>query len=66
MVEHSECRGARSELVWRKSSASAKEGCYEIAFSGSAVLVRDSKYRSGAALKFDRQNWAEFLRRVSR
>jgi hypothetical protein len=66
MIERSECRGAGNLLAWRKSSASGSESCYEIAFSGRAVLVRDSKNRSGATLEFDRHDWAEFLRRVSR
>ena len=65
MVERSELPGTESELVWRKSSASGSEGCYEIAFFDRSVLVRDSKYRSGAILAFARAEWAEFLRMVS-
>jgi Domain of unknown function (DUF397) len=65
MVERSERRGAEPELAWRKSSTSQTENCYEIAFSDRAVLVRDSKNRSGATLTFSRGEWTEFVRMVS-
>jgi hypothetical protein len=65
MVER-ERRTAESELVWRKSSTSGNEGCYEIAFFDRTVLVRDSKNRSRATLMFPRDEWVEFLRIVSR
>jgi hypothetical protein len=47
-----------SRLIWRKSRASGADGgCVEVAQSGSLVLVRDSRDRSGAVLKFTRGQW---------
>ncbi|MGH3757039.1 DUF397 domain-containing protein [Actinophytocola sp.] len=66
MAEHSERRRVASGLVWRKSSASEQEECFEIAVSWHAVLVRDSKSRSGAALAFPREGWEDFLEKFSR
>jgi Domain of unknown function (DUF397) len=64
MVERKH-REAKPELVWRKSSASGDSGCFEIAFVDHAVLVRDSKNRASATLTIARDEWAEFLRRIS-
>jgi hypothetical protein len=65
MVER-EHRRAETEHVWRKSSASGADNCHEIAFSDRTVFVRDSKNRSDVALRFDRDEWADFLRMISR
>lgn len=39
--------GAERVLRWRKATASASSGCVEVAGSGDAVLVRDSKDSPG-------------------
>jgi hypothetical protein len=50
---------------WRKSSASAGEGeCVEIAKSGSFLLARDSRDRSGPVLRFTVSEWRAFLQGV--
>ncbi|MCX4756988.1 DUF397 domain-containing protein [Kitasatospora purpeofusca] len=52
-----------SELVWFKSSYSGDEGgnCVEIAEATSAVLVRDSKDKSGPRLTFSPAAWEAFV-----
>jgi hypothetical protein len=48
--------------TWRKSTYSGSNGgnCVEVAGSGAAVLVRDTKDRAGAALTFDADAWRRF------
>ncbi|MER7703737.1 DUF397 domain-containing protein [Kitasatospora sp. NPDC097605] len=52
-----------SELVWFKSSYSGDEGgaCVEVADATSAVLVRDSKDKSGPHLTFSPAAWEAFV-----
>ncbi|MFD8696421.1 DUF397 domain-containing protein [Kitasatospora purpeofusca] len=52
-----------SELVWFKSSYSSNEGgeCIEVADETSAVLVRDSKDKSGPRLTFSPAAWEAFV-----
>ncbi|WPO73820.1 DUF397 domain-containing protein [Streptomyces sp. KN37] len=52
-----------SSWTWRKSSASdgADDTCVETAWTGEAVLVRDSKQRRGAVLTFRPEAWTAFL-----
>ncbi|MFB6893458.1 DUF397 domain-containing protein [Kitasatospora sp. NPDC056327] len=52
-----------SELVWFKSSHSGNEGgeCVEVAEAMSAVLVRDSKDKSGPHLTFSPAAWEAFV-----
>ncbi|MCX4688764.1 DUF397 domain-containing protein [Kitasatospora purpeofusca] len=52
-----------SELVWFKSSYSGPDGgeCVEVAEATSAVLVRDSKDRSGPSLTFSPAAWEAFV-----
>ncbi|MFD7415500.1 DUF397 domain-containing protein [Kitasatospora purpeofusca] len=52
-----------SELVWFKSSYSSNEGgeCVEVAEATSAVLVRDSKDKSGPRLTFSPAAWEAFV-----
>ncbi|WP_328954265.1 DUF397 domain-containing protein [Kitasatospora purpeofusca] len=52
-----------SELVWFKSSYSGPDGgeCVEVAEATSAVLVRDSKDKSGPHLTFSPAAWAAFV-----
>jgi hypothetical protein len=62
MVDHS---SQHSTLMWRTSTASGGDGaCVEVAQSGSFVLVRDSRNRSGAILKFTLAQWLGLVRRT--
>jgi Domain of unknown function (DUF397) len=51
-----------SNLVWRKSSASAYNGnCVEVAaLAGGGVAVRDSKDPNGPRLRFTAAEWSAF------
>jgi hypothetical protein len=53
-------------LVWRKSRASngPPKECVEWAVDGAAVLVRNSRNRTGGRLSFPRAAWAGFLGRL--
>ncbi|MEV6973038.1 DUF397 domain-containing protein [Kitasatospora sp. NPDC093806] len=55
--------GACVEIAWRKSSYSSNEGgeCVEVAETAAAVLVRDSKDKSGPQLTFSPDAWAAFV-----
>ncbi|WP_432095829.1 DUF397 domain-containing protein [Streptomyces sp. bgisy100] len=52
-----------STLEWIKSSHSSNEGpaCVEVATAPDAVLVRDSKDKSGPRLTFTPQAWTAFV-----
>ena len=54
-------------VIWRKSTYSGEEGgnCVEAAALPNAIIVRDSKNRSGPALMFSRDDWKNFLRIVA-
>ncbi|WP_420033596.1 DUF397 domain-containing protein [Streptomyces sp. cg28] len=49
--------------TWRKSSASTEPGqaCVEIAWTGAAVLVRDSVRPEGDVIAFPAPAWRAFL-----
>ncbi|WP_367133703.1 DUF397 domain-containing protein [Saccharothrix sp. HUAS TT1] len=50
---------------WRKSSRSngaSNANCVEVAFTGPAVAVRDSKNPDAATLAFPAVQWSSFLR----
>jgi hypothetical protein len=50
------------EAQWHKSSYSSDTAnCVEVAFTESAVDVRDSKNTSGPTLAFPTTNWTRFL-----
>ncbi|MFJ9839725.1 DUF397 domain-containing protein [Kitasatospora sp. NPDC101155] len=51
------------EVAWRKSSYSGNEGgaCVEVAETTAAVLVRDSKDKSGPQLTFHPAAWEAFV-----
>ena len=57
-------------VTWRKSSFSgsgASNGnCVEVAFSGPAVAVRDSKSPDGGVLSYPERGWHAFLTTCSR
>lgn len=53
-----------SSLEWKTSSASGGTNCVEVAFAEDAVLVRDSKNRDGAVLRFPNATWREFVMAV--
>lgn len=48
-------------LAWRQSSFCKESGCVEVAFSGGAVFVRDSKSPNDSILEFSGFNWQTFL-----
>ncbi|MEU1194823.1 DUF397 domain-containing protein [Streptomyces sp. NPDC005813] len=52
---------------WRKSSASGEGGndCVEVAWTGEAVLVRDSRAPRGPVLVFAPAAWRTFLNTVA-
>ncbi|OLF11486.1 hypothetical protein BLA60_10975 [Actinophytocola xinjiangensis] len=49
---------------WRKSSRSQGNGsaCVEVGQAAKAVLVRDTKNRTGGQLAFSPDSWSRFLR----
>lgn len=50
---------------WRKSSYSGNGGnCVEVADRDNAVLVRDTKNRAGAVLRFAPDAWRRFVAQV--
>ncbi|ALO95598.1 hypothetical protein SHL15_4508 [Streptomyces hygroscopicus subsp. limoneus] len=59
---------AVGELSWSKSSYSAGNGgdCVEVADTGTAVLVRDSKRPEEAFLSVGADEWAAFVRMAAR
>ena len=55
-----------NQMKWRKSSASASEGCVEVAAVKNVMLVRDSKNAHGPVLEFSDPEWLQFLIKVRR
>ena len=55
-----------TELAWFKSSYSGSQGdsCVEVAVTGQAVCVRDSKDVSRPAFVVGREGWRSFVRFV--
>ena len=53
---------------WRKSSYSGDGGsnCVEVAADGRRVLVRDTRERTGAVLRFGPATWRRFADGVKR
>ena len=50
-------------LSWRKSSYSSyRENCVEVAFTGNAVAVCDSKDPDGPALAISQHAFSRFVR----
>lgn len=55
------------EVGWRTSSYSGTNGnCVEVAPAPDAVLVRDSKHRTGPALTIPTPAWRAFLTTLPR
>jgi len=52
---------ASGSLRWTKSSFSKEGDCVEIAATDDAILVRDSKDKSGPMLHFTPSEWDAFL-----
>jgi predicted secreted Zn-dependent protease len=48
-------------LTWRRSSRCDTGQCVEVAGSGSAVLMRDSKHPDGPVLVFSAEEWNAFV-----
>ena len=54
-------------MNWRKSSYSGGEGnCVEVAGDRTRVLVRDTKDKAGAMLRFSPAVWRKFADEVKR
>lgn len=54
-------------VSWRKSSRRGggnNGNCVEVAFTGPAVAVRDSKDPDGPVLAFPASSWSAFLNRL--
>jgi hypothetical protein len=47
--------------AWKKATFSGQGSCVEVAFVEECVLVRDSKDRHGAVLRFSPVEWKAFL-----
>jgi hypothetical protein len=56
----------KMNVHWRKSSHSGNGGsdCVEVADNSRYVLVRDTKNRAGATLRFSPAAWCSFANRV--
>ncbi|QUH02838.1 DUF397 domain-containing protein [Saccharopolyspora erythraea] len=53
----------QSALTWRKSSRSGvRENCVEVAFTATAVAVRDSKDPNGPTLRVTPRAFQKLLR----
>ena len=57
-----------TDLKWRKASYSSNGGgeCVEVGEAWRGVLVRDTKDRAGAVLRFSPDEWRWFVDRVKR
>ncbi|WP_330337541.1 DUF397 domain-containing protein [Streptomyces sp. NBC_00557] len=51
--------------AWRKSSFSdlGTDDCVEVACTGERIMVRDTKHRDHATLRFTPASWRAFLSR---
>jgi hypothetical protein len=52
------------DISWRVSSWSKNGNCVEVANSEVAVLIRDTKNRSGRVLSFPIATWENFIKTV--
>ena len=64
MLTHQPNAAVLTAAVWKKGSRSNGNGgnnCVEVAFLDQGVAVRDSKDRSGPALRFTAAEWSAFV-----
>src|SRR5260370_1222021 len=55
------------DFRWRKASFSDNGGnCVEVGQRPGTILVRDTKHRAGAVLRFDPDAWRRFAEQVKR
>lgn len=47
--------------VWRTSTRSQDTNCVEVAYSGGAVLIRDTKDRAAAMVSVAPEDWRAFV-----
>lgn len=57
-----------AEIVknWTRSTFCADHACIEVAFTGSGVMLRDSKAPDRPALQFSADEWESFLDAIAR
>lgn len=48
-------------LTWRKSSASDRDDCVEVAIAGRMTIIRDSKDPQGGYLLISSREWGMFV-----
>lgn len=55
-----------NDAAWRKSSHSGGNGggCVEVGNASKTVIVRDTKDRDGAVLRFGADAWHAFVRKL--
>lgn len=53
-----------TDLNWQKSTYCGTNACVEIAWTDTAVLMRDSKNPGQEPLAFTHRGWQAFLERV--
>ena len=59
----SDISNVSSNLNWRKSKRSMNNGnCAEISSAGGVVMVRDTKDKQGAMLRYPAASWLGFIR----
>ncbi len=53
-------------MNWRKSNYSSSNGgeCVEVADNGSRILIRDTKNKAGAILRFSPDAWRYFAKQI--
>ena len=51
-------------MIWRRSSSCDSGSCVVVAIGDDDVHVRDSKEERGPVLRFDLDEWREFVRAV--
>jgi hypothetical protein len=52
------------DVRWRISSWSKSDNCVEVGSSEAAVLIRDTKNRSGRVLSFPFTAWEDFIKTI--
>lgn len=57
-------KGTDLTVSWKTSSHSVQTNCVEVARTGAAVLVRDSKNPEGGTLSFSPVTWRAFTKGV--